>query len=224
MNRILSTVLVAFLAAAGTLYAQKSPNVNFNNKADSASYALGQLMADQYLAQFGAGNPEMLRQGLSDGIAGKSALSEDQFQALVQWLAQESAGMKAAKAKAEGKAFLEKNAKQPGVVTLPSGLQYKVITEGSGESPKANNTVTVHYEGTLINGKVFDSSYKRGQTIEFGVTQVIKGWTEALMLMKPGAKWQLFIPAELAYGDRGAGSDIGPGETLIFTVELFSFK
>lgn len=214
------TAFAALLAAAGTLQAQSSTSVKFNTKIDSASYALGQLVADQ----FAAANPDMLRQGLMDGLKNINALPEDQVQTLIQWLGAESAGAKAAGAKAAGKAFLEKNAKEPGVVTLPSGLQYKIITPGSGESPKANNTVTVHYEGRLLNGTVFDSSYKRGQTIEFGVTQVIKGWTEALQLMKPGAKWQLFIPADLAYGDRGAGANIGPGETLIFDVELFSFK
>ena len=121
-----------------------------------------------------------------------------------------------------GAAFLAANKSKPGVTTLPSGLQYKVLTAGTGPKPTASDTVTVNYRGTLISGKEFDSSYKRGQPATFPVGGVIKGWTEALQLMPVGSKWQLFIPADLAYGDRGAGGDIGPGETLIFEVELLS--
>ena len=108
--------------------------------------------------------------------------------------------------------------------TLPSGLQYKVLKEGAGDSPKAADQVTVNYRGTLIDGTEFDSSYKRGEPATFGVGQVIRGWTEALQLMKPGAKWELVIPADLAYGDRGAGRDIPPGATLVFQVELLGIK
>jgi FKBP-type peptidyl-prolyl cis-trans isomerase FklB len=125
---------------------------------------------------------------------------------------------------AEGKAFLEENKKKEGIKTLPSGLQYKVITEGSGRTPKATDTVTVHYRGTLINGTEFDSSYKKGQPATFQVSGVVRGWTEALQLMKEGSKWQLFIPSELAYGERAAGPQIPPGSTLIFEVELISIK
>ena len=130
----------------------------------------------------------------------------------------------AAKNLDEGKKFLVENQKKGGIKTLPSGLQYKVLTEGSGKMPKAEDTVTVNYKGTLIDGTEFDSSYKRGQPATFQVKGVIKGWTEALQLMKQGAKWQLFIPPELAYGERGAGRDIGPNATLIFEVELISVK
>jgi FKBP-type peptidyl-prolyl cis-trans isomerase FklB len=115
------------------------------------------------------------------------------------------------------------NQKKEGIKTLPSGLQYKILTEGSGKTPKAEDTVTVHYKGTLIGGAEFDSSYKRGQPATFQVKGVIKGWTEALQLMKEGAKWQLFIPPELGYGERGAGP-ISPNSTLIFEVELISVK
>lgn len=124
----------------------------------------------------------------------------------------------------KGEAFLAENAKKEGVKTLPSGLQYKVIKEGDGKQPGKTDTVSVHYKGTLIDGREFDSSYKRGQPAEFGVTQVIKGWVEALQLMKEGSKWQLFIPSSLAYGERGAGALIGPGETLVFEVELLKVK
>ena len=124
--------------------------------------------------------------------------------------------------KSAGEAFLAENAKKPGVKTTADGLQYKIIHEGSGTPPTATDTVTVNYEGTLIDGTVFDSSYKRGQPATFPVNGVIKGWTEALQLMKPGATWMLYIPAKLAYGKQGAGSKIGPDETLIFKVDLLS--
>jgi len=124
----------------------------------------------------------------------------------------------------KGEAFLKENATKEGVKTLPSGLQYKEIKAGTGKTPKATDTVSVHYRGTLINGKEFDSSYKRGEPAEFPVNRVIPGWTEALQLMKEGSKWMLYIPSKLAYGERGAGGDIGPNETLIFEVELLKVK
>lgn len=124
----------------------------------------------------------------------------------------------------KGETFLTDNKSKPGVVALPSGLQYKVIKQGTGETPSANDTVTVNYAGKLINGKEFDSSYKRGQPATFPVNGVIPGWTEALQLMKVGSVWELYIPANLAYGSHGAGSDIGPNETLIFKVELLGVK
>ncbi len=127
-------------------------------------------------------------------------------------------------ARERGIAFLQENGKREGVTTTASGLQYEVLTEGVGRSPAAADTVEVHYRGTLIDGKEFDSSYKRGQTIEFPLNRVIRGWTEGVQLMKEGAKYRFFIPSELAYGARGAGRDIGPDETLIFDVELVRVK
>lgn len=124
------------------------------------------------------------------------------------------------KNKAEGLAFLEQNKKKEGVVTLPNGLQYKVISSGNGPSPKATDTVKVHYKGTLIDGREFDSSYRRGEPAVFPLNKVIKGWTEGLQLMKVGDKWTLYIPSELGYGENGAGEMIGPNSTLIFDVEL----
>jgi len=124
----------------------------------------------------------------------------------------------------KGQAFLKENAKQPGVKTTASGLQYKVLKEGTGKQPKTTDTVEVNYEGKLLNGTVFDSSYKRGQSISFPLNQVIPGWTEGVALMKEGAKYEFFIPSNLAYGSQGAGTDIGPDETLIFTVELIKVK
>lgn len=124
----------------------------------------------------------------------------------------------------EGKAFLEENGKQEDVVSLPSGLQYKVLQPGTGAQPKANDKVKCHYHGTLLNGEVFDSSVQRGQPAVFGVNQVIKGWVEALQLMSVGSKWRLFIPSELAYGEQGAGKSIEPNSTLIFDVELLGIE
>lgn len=120
----------------------------------------------------------------------------------------------------DGNAFLDSNSKKEGVKVLPSGLQYKVLKEGTGNSPKATDKVKVHYKGTLINGEEFDSSYKRGTPAEFPVNGVIAGWTEALQLMKEGSKWQLFIPSKLAYRERGSGPKITPNSTLVFDVEL----
>jgi FKBP-type peptidyl-prolyl cis-trans isomerase FklB len=179
-------------------------------------------------AQTGSGHGRRSRTG--DAISGgKTAMAEDEMRAALQQLrtsVQASQEAKAheegASARKEGDAFLASNKSKDGVQTLPDGLQYKVLQQGSGPKPTASDTVTVNYRGTLINGKEFDSSYKRGQPISFPVNGVIKGWTEALQLMPVGSKWQLYIPTDLAYGDRGAGSDIGPGETLIFDVELIS--
>jgi FKBP-type peptidyl-prolyl cis-trans isomerase FklB len=127
-------------------------------------------------------------------------------------------------AKAKGAKFLAENAKKPGIVSRPSGLQYKIIVDGKGASPSRTSLVTTHYAGTLIDGTEFDSSYARNEPATFGVNQVIAGWTEALQLMKVGSKWELYIPSNLAYGPRGAGGDIGPDETLIFTVELLKVQ
>lgn len=204
----------------------------FESRMDSISYTLG-VDVGINLSKFGLGiNQEVFKQGFMDAFNDEMlSLDEPQRQALMQEFQvmireaqQAQQKQKSMKAKEEGKAFLAANKEKEGVVELPSGLQYKVLREGDGESPTTSNRVEVHYEGKLINGNIFDSSYQRGETITFGVTQVISGWTEALQLMKPGAKWQLFIPSELAYGDRGAGRDIPPGATLIFDVELISIQ
>lgn len=175
-------------------------------------------------------DPALVSRGLRDAIGtGKTAMTEDEMRAALTQLRTEVQGAQQAKAhvegassRKEGEAFLAANKAKEGVQTLPDGLQYKVMQQGNGPKPTANDTVTVNYRGTLINGKEFDSSYKRGQPISFPVSGVIKGWTEALQLMPVGSKWQLYIPSDLAYGDQGAGADIGPGQTLIFDVELIS--
>ena len=147
-----------------------------------------------------------------------------EMQAEVNKQRQEQAQKAAAANKSEGAAFLAANKAKEGVVTLPSGLQYKILKEGTGPKPTPSDTVVCNYRGTLINGTEFDSSAKHGEAAKFGVGQVIKGWTEALQLMPVGSKWQLFVPSSLAYGERGAGGDIGPDATLIFDVELLSIE
>lgn len=175
---------------------------------------------------------EAVKQGLHDILSdSKLAMEQEEyaavmqaFQAKMQAEQQKAAADKVAKNAAEQQAFLEKNKDAEGVVTTESGLQYKVLKAGEGDCPNLENTVKVHYEGKLLDGTVFDSSIQRGEPIEFGVGQVIKGWTEALQLMNAGSKYQLFIPSELAYGERGAGNLITPGAMLTFEVELLSFK
>ncbi len=163
---------------------------------------------------------QLLLRGLRDYTAGKTQLSIKEASVAIRAYQQEAWKELSARNAAEGRAFLEKNKARKGVVTLPSGLQYEVLREGAGDSPKPNDKVTVQYRGTFIDGTEFDSSYKRGQPATFSVRGVIKGWTEALQLMKPGAKWKLYVPADLAYGSRGMRPAIGPNKTLIFEIEL----
>ena len=177
-------------------------------------------------------DPAILMQGLKDGMAGnKPLLTDEEARAVLMQLQEEMRKKQAAQAqqagqtnKTEGEAFLAANQTKEGVVTLPSGLQYKILKQGTGPKPSASDSVVCNYRGTLINGTEFDSSYKRGEPATFPVGQVIKGWTEALQLMPVGSKWQLFIPSGLAYGEHGAGADIGPNSTLIFEVELLSIQ
>ena len=209
-----------------------STTLTLKTQREKNSYALGMNIGTGLKKQGATASvdPILVSRGLRDALTGgKTAMTEDEMRAALQQLMNEVRSAQEAKAHSEGatarkdgEAFLAANKAKEGVQTLPDGLQYKVLQQGTGPKPTANDTVTVNYRGTLISGKEFDSSYKRGQPISFPVGGVIKGWTEALQLMPVGSKWQLFIPADLAYGDRGAGSDIGPGETLIFDVELLS--
>jgi FKBP-type peptidyl-prolyl cis-trans isomerase FklB len=162
---------------------------------------------------------------------GKTLMTEEEVRTVITDFQKELAAKQEAKAKEgsiknlkDGETFLAENSKKEGVVTLPSGLQYKVEKKGAGKKPGPNDSVTVHYKGTLIDGTEFDGSYKRGEPVSFPVGGVIPGWTEALQLMEEGSKWQLFIPANLAYGERGAGAQIGPNSTLIFEVELLKVQ
>lgn len=184
---------------------------------DSVSYSLGTLIAKNLKSQgFEGLDSESIAKGIEDALNGTPKFSEQEAGAYVQQYQEKVQ----AKMNQRQTAYLTENRDQPGVTELPSGLQYTVLQEGTGKSPGATDQVTVHYTGKTIDGKVFDSSVERGQPATFGVNQVIAGWTEALQLMKEGSKWRLFIPSNLAYGQRGAGADIGPGATLIFDVEL----
>ena len=193
---------------------------------DKVSYALGLGIARQ-LAGMGASevNVDDFAQALKDIFAGKEPQVTDQEgQQLVNEFFQNKQAEMAAKAKEAGENFLEENGKKEGVITLPSGLQYQVLREGNGKKPKATDKVECHYEGTLIDGTKFDSSYDRGQTATFGLNQVIAGWTEGLQLMQEGAKYRFFIPYTLGYGENGAGQSIPPYAALIFDVELVAVK
>ena len=192
---------------------------------DKVSYALG-IGIGRQLAQMGATdiNTDDFGQAIKDAISGRLQLDEQEAQMIVQDFFQRKSEEQAKNAKAEGENFLAENGKKEGVVVLPSGLQYQVLREGNGNKPSATDQVECHYEGTLINGQVFDSSYKRGQTATFGLNQVIKGWTEGLQLMQEGAKYRFFIPYHLAYGAQWAGQNIPPYATLIFDVELVKVK
>ena len=193
---------------------------------DKVSYALG-IGIGRQLADMGANDivTEDFAAAMKDVLTGAQLqIDETEAQAMVQEYLQRKGEERLKNVKAEGEAFLAENAKKEGIVTLPSGLQYQVLQEGNGKSPKATDQVKRHYEGTLINGKVFDSSYRRGEPATFPLNGVIAGWTEGLQLMKEGAKYRFFIPFNLAYGTRGAGQDIPPYATLIFDVELIEVK
>lgn len=192
---------------------------------DKTSYALGMSIGAQLKKMGATGiNADDFAQAIKDTFAGTPSLTESEAEYAVQEFFTKQAEESAKAAKAEGESFLAANATKDGVVTLPSGLQYQVLREGNGQKPKATDKVECHYEGTLINGQVFDSSYQRGETATFGLNQVIKGWTEGLQLMQEGAKYRFFIPYDLAYGERGAGQSIPPYAALIFDVELIKVK
>ncbi len=227
--RVVATVAMIVGMLSGVAHAQSKPSLKTDK--EKLSYSLG----FDYGKRFPKGSVDLdfktFAAGAADGLAGKPAMSEEElqkvltdFQTAMRAKMTAAAQQAADENKKTGEAFLAKNKKEKGVVTLPSGLQYKVLKEGKGAKPKAADTVSTHYRGTLIDGTEFDSSIKRGQPAEFPVGQVIKGWTEALQLMPVGSKWQLFIPSDLAYGQQGAGNIIGPNSTLIFEVELLEIK
>ena len=199
---------------------------------DKVSYALGMNLGTNLHKQSVEVDPAVVLRGLRDALAsGKTLLTEEEARAtLVQLNAEvrkkveEKMKLVGEANKKEGDEFLAANKTKEGIITLPSGLQYRILTEGTGPKPSATDSVSCNYRGTLINGAEFDSSYKRGQPATFQVNGVIKGWTEALQLMPVGSKWQLFIPSELAYGQRGPSPEIGSNSTLIFEVELLSIQ
>jgi FKBP-type peptidyl-prolyl cis-trans isomerase FklB len=242
----LVTLLAATMMLPGNILAQQTPAATtqqapatetqnpsaFKTQKDKISYAIGMNIGTNLHRQSVDIDPKVLQQGLEDALAGgKTLLSEDEaratlteFQTDMRKKQQEKMQQVGEANKKEGDAFLAANKAKEGVVTLPSGLQYKILTPGKGPKPTASDSVVCNYRGTLIDGKEFDSSYKRGQPATFPVGGVIKGWTEALLLMPAGSKWQLVVPSDLGYGERGTGADIGPDATLIFEVELLSIQ
>jgi len=242
LKRWLAVSALVVLVAGADVMAQvkktgKSPKTTLTSTskmskpstdAQKASYAIGADLAKNLGSQNIEFDIDFLVAAMKDVKAGnKLALSDDEMKAAFESLQKQVQSKSESKNKviadkneAEGKAFLTENAKKEGVKTLPSGLQYLVMKEGNGPKPSDTSKVTTHYHGTLLDGTVFDSSVDRGQPATFPVNGVIKGWQEALPLMPTGSKWKLFVPANLAYGNRGAGEKIGPGATLIFEVEL----
>ena len=218
-------VVSASLLALPLFGQEKSPQLK--DQKDKVSYSIGMNIGFNLSRQKVDINPDILAAGIKDSIAGKPQLTQDQVKDVMAQFEkdmeqkQKQAGEKN---KADGAKFLEENKKKPGVKTTASGLQYKAEKEGTGVQPKPTDMVTVNYRGTLMNGTEFDSSYKRGQPATFPVNGVIKGWTEALQLMKVGSKYQLWIPSNLAYGERSISPEIGPNATLIFEVELQEVK
>jgi FKBP-type peptidyl-prolyl cis-trans isomerase FklB len=205
---------------------------NLKSQKGKVSYSIGLDFGRNMKRQSIELDLDLLAKGIKDGISGvKPALTDNEMQQVLTAFQKEIMAKQAEigkklgdKNKQEGAAFLAENKKKPGIVTLPSGLQYKILKDGTGKSPKATDSVTTHYRGTTLDGKEFDSSYKHGQPATFMLGAMIPGWIEALQLMKVGSKWQLFIPSNLAFGENGAGQDIGPNATIIFEVELLGIR
>jgi len=229
MVALAASAAVLFMASGCTAQEKK---LELNSLKDKVSYGIGLNIGKDFKEQEIDVDVNLLSRGVKDSLAGSEpALSEEQMREAFEAFQKEIVAKQEAKSKAaaeknlkDGEAFMAENGKNEGVVTLPSGLQYKVLEEGSGKTPAASDTVTVNYRGTLIDGSEFDSSYKRGEPATFPVGGVIPGWTEALQLMKEGAKWQIVIPSNLAYAERGAMPVIGPNSTLVFEVELIKVQ
>ncbi len=232
--KIAIIVLLTFVIGGGVACQEKTiDKSDLKTQLDSVSYSFGKNFGNYLKTQKIDVKFDILIKGLKDGYEeNEELLTDEEIQKTMKTF-QEELFIKrnkekkklGGKNKAEGEAFLNENKNKKGVVTLPSGLQYKVLTSGDGPSPKATDKVTTHYTGKLIDGTIFDSSVERGQPATFGVNKVIKGWTEALQLMKVGDKWELYIPSGLAYGSGGAGGGkIGPDATLVFEIELIGIK
>lgn len=224
MKRILTSLLIS--SSFTLLYAQttKSSKVQFKSDVDSVSYLIGNMIAGNVLSDLSEANKEMILKGISDKLYGKNALLLDPSNAVVNRYFKKKQESQFIENKTQGERFLLQNKLDPSVVVTASGLQYKVITLGTGETPKATTRVKVHYHGTTIEGKVFDSSVNRGEPATFGLNQVIPGWTEGLQLMPVGSKFRFYIPQELAYGANAPSQEIKPYSVLIFDVELLSIE
>jgi len=218
------TVLLENQDALISLYGGQ---LDMSKEIDVVSYAYGVSIGENLKAQgINDMNFSALSKGLIESMLGRTTIiSAEEAQNVLNEYMTKLSEARMREIKAQAQAFLAENAKKDGVVTTESGLQYQAMKKGDGtDHPKANSKVTVHYHGTKIDGSVFDSSVERGEPATFGLNQVIKGWTEGVQLMTTGSKYRFYVPSDLAYGDRGAGGKIGPGETLIFDVELISFQ
>jgi FKBP-type peptidyl-prolyl cis-trans isomerase FklB len=238
MNKIIVSILLASTglpvfaqvkkpaSGTGSSKTAAAPVVVLKTAQDSLSYAIGLSVANFYKQMNITNiNTALVTRAIKDvNNKSKQAMDDQQSQAFMVAYMQKAKAEKSAGNKKIGEEFLAANKKKPGVVTLPSGLQYLILKEGTGPKPGPTDTIKCHYHGTLIDGKVFDSSVDRGEPIELTVNRVIPGWTEALQLMPVGSKWRLFVPSNLAYGDQQAGPLIAPGSTLIFEVELLEIK
>jgi len=223
------TLLMAVGVVLLTSGCTKGEKLDLKTENDRLNYSVGHQIGGDFKRQEVELNPQVLVQGIKDALEGTEPLmTSNEIRTTVMGLkkrimaAQQQKSAQPAAQNTKEKAFLAENATKDGVKTLPSGLQYKIMNEGSGATPSATDKVTVHYRGTLVDGSEFDSSYSRNKPATFNVNRVIPGWIEALQLMQEGDKWQLFIPAKLGYGGRGAGKKIPPNSTLIFEVELLS--
>ncbi|MBW2567126.1 MAG: FKBP-type peptidyl-prolyl cis-trans isomerase [Deltaproteobacteria bacterium] len=244
---ILLAVATLFVCSCGKEQSEKTKpaaktattKADLKTEDDKISYSLGFSMGSNFKKEELKVNLETFQKGIKDGFTGSGQiLNEEEISKTMMALQQKMRTKKQAEYKEKmeerkkqgeankekGKTFLEENKAKEGVVTLKSGLQYKILKKGTGASPKATDTVKCQYKGTTIDGKEFDSSYKRDEPAKFALNRVIKGWTEGLQLMKEGGKWQFFVPAELGYGERGAGENIGPDEVLIFEIELLGIE
>jgi FKBP-type peptidyl-prolyl cis-trans isomerase len=221
----ITVLLVAFFVSQAA-----AETVSLKSEKGKRSYSIGNDIGNNLKTQPFEVDADLLAKGIKDALTGKKpALTEQEMKDVLtalknQLMAKRASQIKeiADKNKKDGEAFLAENKKKPGVITLPDGLQYKVITEGAGNTPAPTDKIKVHYKGTLINGTEFDSSYKRGEPLEYEIAKFIPGWKEALTMMKEGSKWELYIPSELAYGEQGSGPVIGPNSVLIFEMELIS--
>lgn len=223
-------IVAAVGISLAALNLQAQNQITLKDQKDKVSYSIGVNIGTNFRQQGIDVTPEVLIAGIKDALAGsKTVLTQQEIQQTLMTFEREMMGKQAERAKElgeknrkDGEAFLAENKKKEGTKATTSGLQYKIITEGKGKKPTADDTVRVHYKGTLLDGSEFDNSYRRGEPAEFSVSGVIAGWTEAMQLMPVGSKWQLFVPSKLAYGEQGQGPVIGPNATLIFEVELLA--
>ena len=230
MTKSALAVLVSMIILLSTGIATAADKAPLMTEQEKISYALGFNIGSNLKRDYDIDLNSFFK-GVEESRTDKSTMSDEEMKTTISLFQQKmrqkqmaEMKLKAETNKADGAAYLAANKTKEGVITLESGLQYKILNKGEGASPKATDKVKCHYRGTTIDGKEFDSSHKRGEPATFGVNGVIKGWTEALQLMKPGSKWMLYIPSDLAYGDRGAGNAVPPGAALIFEVELISIE